>query len=296
MGPLQAIKVAALRAYFRHTSSRGWHGGNVHAVPGALEMPTGRGPVRAHLYRGSDAAAPLIVFFHGGGWVLGDLQTHHPFCSELAARSGCSVVSVDYRLAPEHPYPAALEDCLAACRWLQHNSADLGPSDGRLLLAGDSAGGNLAACCALQLAAAAADPAALPLCGLLLIYPALDHYSTGYVSYRERARGQRLTSSLMRWFWNSYLDSRRGDDPALQAAFPLRADNLDALPPTLLVTAEYDPLRDEGLAFLEKARRAGVPVTHYHYDGAEHGFACSMGLNAEAQQLLQQAAAWRLTL
>jgi acetyl esterase len=288
---LQALKVAALRRYYRFENWRAWRGSDVHAEPGALALPTDAGTVTGHLYRGGDSAAerPVICWFHGGGWVVGDLQTHHPFCSALAAATGCHVVSIAYRLAPEHPYPAALEDCAATVRWLRRNLADLGPSDGSLIIGGDSAGGNLAAGCALDPdTAGGADLA--PLAGAILLYPVSDHYEAGHGSYETRADSQRLTASLMRWFWDSYLAGR---DPAdALPAMPLRADNLAELPPTLVVTCDRDPLRDEGVALAERAAAAGVRVTHHHYDGAEHGFACGMGPTPEAKQVLQQIASW----
>jgi acetyl esterase len=296
---LTAAKAAFLRRYYRFATARAWHGSDVHAEPGALQLPTSAGPVRAHLYRGEAAAErPLIVYFHGGGWVIGDLQTHHPFCTALSAATGCSVVSVDYRLAPEHPYPAALDDCLAVCRWLQLQLADLGPSNGRLLLAGDSAGGNLAAGCALQLATERSasptgddnPPAAL--CGAVLLYPVTDHYSAEPPSYTERATGQALTRKLMVWFWDTYLAGRSVDDPAVAAALPLRSCALHTLPPCLVVTAGHDPLRDEGIAFAERAAAAGAAVTHHHYAEAEHGFACGMGMTADARKVLAQITAW----
>ena len=293
---LQALKVAALRRYYRFENWRAWHGSNVHAEPGALALPTDAGSIAGHLYRGGEHAGerPVICWFHGGGWVIGDLQTHHPFCSALAAATGCHVVSIDYRLAPEHPYPAALDDCSAAVRWLRRNLADLGPSDGRLVIGGDSAGGNLAAGCALDRATAGAGEGLAPVAGVLLIYPVTDHYGAGHESYAARADSQRLTASLMRWFWDSYL---AGKDPASAlAAQPLRADNLGELPPTLVITCDRDPLRDEGVALAERAAAAGVRVTHHHYDGAEHGFACGMGLTPEAEQALQQISSWRHSL
>jgi len=293
---LRALKVAALRRYYRFESWRAWRGSNVHAEPGALALPTEAGSVAGHLYRGDEKAGgrPVLCWFHGGGWVVGDLQTHHPFCSALAAATGCHVVSIDYRLAPEHPYPAALEDCSAAVRWLRRNLADLGPSNGRLVIGGDSAGGNLAAGCALDEATAGEGDGLAPVAGALLVYPVTDHYDAGHGSYVSRADSQRLTAGLMRWFWDSYL---AGTNPASALpAMPLRADNLGDLPPTLVITCDRDPLRDEGVALAERAAAAGVRVTHHHHDGAEHGFACGMGMTPEAEQALQQISSWRHSL
>jgi len=297
MPALTALKASVLRRYYRFSNARAWHGSDVHAEPGALQLPTAAGAVRGHLYRGAAAAErPLIVYFHGGGWVIGDLQTHHPFCTALCQATGCSVVAVDYRLAPEHPYPAALEDCLGVIRWLREQHADLGPSDGRLLLAGDSAGGNLAASCALQLAAAgdgdSTAEALAPVCGALLIYPVTDHYSAEPPSYNEQATGHRLTRKLMVWFWDTYLAGRAVDDPSTAAALPLRSCSLHTLPPCLVITAEHDPLRDEGIAFAERAAANGVAVTHHHYPDAEHGFVCGTGMSAELRSVLAQINNW----
>jgi acetyl esterase len=286
---LQQLKVAILRRYYRFSNWRAWHSSNVHGEPGALDLPTATGPLKAHLYEGRDAAQrPLVVYFHGGGWVIGDLQTHHAYCHQLADASGCTVISLAYRLAPEHPFPAAQDDCLAAAQYIAERCADFGRSTGGLVLAGDSAGGNLAACVARE-----ADGALRQrLVGTLLIYPAADHYSTPYPSYEDCATGQALTADLMRWFWDTYLAGTDPQGEAARRAMPLRAGELDRLPPTLLCTAGRDPLRDEGMALVAALEAAGVPVEHVHYPDSEHGFACSLGPTADFRDWLSRCAAW----
>lgn len=286
---LQTLKVALLRRYYRFTNRRAWHASDVHGEPGALQLPTARGPINAHLYEGGEAAQrPLLVYFHGGGWVIGDLQTHHAYCQQLARASGCTLIAVDYRLAPEHHFPAAQDDCLAAARCLAERHDDFGPSNGGLVLAGDSAGGHLAICTALEADGALREQ----LCGALLTYPVVDHYSRPYDSYRECARGQALTADLMRWFWDSYLGGVDPESHAAQRAFPIRSEMLERMPPTLLCTAGRDPLRDEGQAFAGALAAAGVAVRAEHYPEAEHGFACSLGPGRDFQAWLDCCAEW----
>ena len=185
-----------------------------------LQIPGPGGPLHARMYRGNSSAdKPLIVYFHGGGWVIGDLLSHHPFCQTLSQKSGCTVISVDYRLAPEHPFPAAPDDCLAATRWVADHIGDFGPSNGRLVLAGDSAGANLATCTCLEL-----DPGTRALvAGEIVKYPVVDHYSSLHPSYIERGSGQLLTSKVMRWFWDTYLAGLAADSVAARRAMPLHA-------------------------------------------------------------------------
>jgi acetyl esterase len=231
---------------------------------------------------------PLIVYFHGGGWVIGDLDTHTPFCHVLHQRSGCNVIAVDYRLAPEQPFPAAPDDCLAATRWIAEHIGDFGGSDHRVVVAGDSAGGNLASVVCLG-----ADPELREkIAGEVVIYPVTDHYDAGFPSYVERAKGQTLTADLMRWFWDTYLAGGKpgGSDEA--RAFPARSSALGTLPSTFLVTAEYDPLRDEGIAFSEQLREAGVALEYRHFGNAAHGFACSEGPNEDFEAMIVDLLAW----
>jgi acetyl esterase len=219
-------------------------------------------PVR--LYRPSaQADLPLLMFLHGGGWVWGSLDTHDVMCRELALRAGCAVFSVDYRLAPETPFPGPADDALAALRWIFEAAPALGLDATRAALGGDSAGGNLAVAAALR-----APGAGLVLRHLALIYPALDP-ACDSASQREFATGHILTQEAMLWFWRCYLGSAdRAPDPQFA---PLGAD-LAALPPTTVVTAECDILRDEGEAFAERLAAAGVPAHGRRYAGMIHGF------------------------
>jgi acetyl esterase len=205
--------------------------------------------------------------------VIGSLETHDGSCRELANRVGCVVVSVDYRLAPEHRYPAAAEDCFAATNWVAENAAALGVDPKRIAIGGDSAGGNLAAAVALM----ARDRSGPALRHQLLIYPVTDADFT-CASYRENAEGYLLTTKAMEWFWGHYVPDAVLRKEAYAA--PLQAKDLAGLPPAFVITAEYDPLRDEGEAYAKRLQQAGVRTTLRRYDGAIHGF-FAMGLLAE---------------
>jgi acetyl esterase len=286
---LQTLKVWAFRKYYRFISAGGWRGYHSAIHWGALEMPSPAGPVHGRIYNSTAGAdKPVIVYFHGGGWVIGDLDTHHPFCQALSQRCDCTVIAVDYRLAPEYPFPAAPDDCLAAVAWISDHLDDFGPSNGQLVIAGDSAGGNLAVCTCLGLDDATREKIA----GAMVIYPVVDHYSAGFPSYVERATGQKLTSNIMHWFWDTYLAGIDPRGPEAARAFPLQAGNLASLPATLLVTAEYDPLRDEGKAFSDRLRETGVNVHYRHFPDAAHGFACSEGPCKDHRALLDDVADW----
>jgi len=230
-----------------------------------LPGPAGEIPVRVYAPEGEEEPRPGVVYFHGGGFVMGSLETHDATCRSLANASGCTVVSVDYRLAPEHPFPAAPEDCYAATRWVASHGAELGIDPDRLAVAGDSAGGNLAAAVSLM----ARDRGGPALRHQVLIYPVADHgFDTP--SYRENAEGYLLSRQLMEWFWGHYL--ARESDADHPYASPLRAPDASKLPPALVLTAEFDPLRDEGEAYAERLRAAGVPTRLSRYDGMIHGF------------------------
>jgi acetyl esterase len=207
-----------------------------------------------------------MVFFHGGGWVVGSIDTHDGMCRSLANACGCVVVGVDYRLAPEQKFPGALDDCFCATLWAGENAATLlGCDPARLIVAGDSAGGNLAAAVALE----ARNHAEPKIAHQLLIYPALD-YRFDTKSYLENAEGYYLTKATMEYFWQQYLEN---EDLALNPyACPLRAAELENLPPATIITAEYDPLRDEGEAYAKRLKQAGVKAVVKRYDGMIHGF------------------------
>jgi acetyl esterase len=234
----------------------------------AADGPQGQIPLRVYRPAGVPAAAPLpvYVYFHGGGWVIGDLETHDVICRQLTAESGTSVISVDYRLAPEHKFPAAAEDAWAATRWIVAHAGELGVDASRLAVGGDSAGGNLAAVVALMAREAGAPKVSLQ----VLIYPVTD-LGAETKSYADFADGYMLTRDSMRWFSAHYLNAR--EDAADWRASPLRAKTLAGLPPALIVTAGFDPLRDEGEAYAARLRDAGVAVDYVCFGGMIHGFA-----------------------
>ena len=229
--------------------------------------PLGPIPLRVYRPAGVPASTPLavLVFFHGGGWVIGDLETHDVLCRQLTAGSGVSVVSVDYRLAPEHKFPAAVDDAWAATRWVVAHAGELAVDASRLAVGGDSAGGNLAAVVALL----ARDKGAPAIAVQVLIYPVADLVGETR-SYRDFAEGYLLTREGMRWFIAHYLTAEA--EAADWRASPIRAQSLAGLPAALIVTAGFDPLRDEGEAYAERLRDAGVRVDSVCYGGMIHGF------------------------
>ncbi len=285
----QSIKVWVLRKYYRFISAHRWKGHPLAVTWAGMEIPSPEGTLHCRLYTAPEASSdkPLIVYFHGGGWVIGGTDTHNTLCSLLSERSGCTVISVDYRLAPEHPFPAALEDCLQATRWIAGHAGDFGPSNHRLVIAGDSAGGNLATLTCLELD----GPAREAIVAQVPIYPVTDYYDAGFPSYVERATGQTLTTKLMVWFWDTYLADCTADR-AGERAFPLRSERLGSLPPTFLVTAEHDPLRDEGRALGDKLQAAGVVLQYRHFDRAAHGFASSEGHNEHFEAMMGDLVPW----
>ena len=242
------------------------------------------GGVRARLYRPSEAQdLGLLVYFHGGGWVIGDLDGHDDVCRRLCVGSGHAVLSVDYRLAPEHPFPAALEDSLNATRWAHENATSLGCRSDRLAVGGDSAGGNLAA--------VVAQLAPVPLAYQLLIYPVTD-CSFEQPSYTENASGYFLTTIGMRWFVDHYLSGGKGSaaDPRVS---PLRAADhvLAATPPAMVITAEFDPLRDEGDTYAARLADNGVPTSHVRFSGMIHGFVSMADFIDDGRSAVAMAAA-----
>jgi acetyl esterase len=226
---------------------------------------------------------PVLVYFHGGGWVIGDLDTVDAPCRALTNAAQCVVVSVDYRLAPEYKFPAAAEDAYAAVRWVAGHAAEINADPRRIAVGGDSAGGNLAAVAALM----ARDRGGPALLYQVLIYP-VTHYAFDTASYRENGEGYMLTRDSMVWFWHHYLEApEQGKSPY---ASPLLADNLSDLPPALVITAEYDPLRDEGGAYATRLREAGVPVIQKRYDGTIHGFFWMAGVLEEGRKAMEEVA------
>lgn len=239
------------------------------AVVKDLSADSPAGPIPIRLYRPPGAAdgapLPALIYFHGGGWVIGDLETHDVLCRQLAQQSGLVVVAVDYRLAPEHKFPAAVDDCWAATRWIASHAGELSIDRHRLAVGGDSAGGNLAAVIALM----ARDGGGPALAFQLLIYPATD-MTRAAPSHAEFADGYLLTRNLTGWFTAHYV--RNADDETDWRASPLRIPSLAGVPPALIMTAGFDPLRDEGEAYAMRLRDAGVTVDYVCYGGMIHGF------------------------
>lgn len=257
------------RAQYRETVAERWAGVQPAEV-GAFEDrvvpgPAGNVPMRLYRPRPAADAPAAIAFFHGGGWVVGDVASYDALVRGLCTATGAVVASVDYRLAPEHPYPAAFEDCAAATAWLAGHAAELGADPARVIVAGDSAGGNLAAAVALW----ARDRGCPRLRGQALLYPTVDA-ALDHPSVAEHAEGFGLTAVQMRAWRDQYLPDRaRWADPA---ASPLDASDLAGLPPALIVTAEHDVLRDEAEAYAARLEAAGVEVTATRMAGLVHGF------------------------
>ena len=227
-------------------------------------LPGPAGPIAVRLYATStEPGLPVVAFFHGGGWVVSSIEGHDSLARRVAARSGALVVSVEYRLAPEHPFPAPHDDCWAATSWLAAHAGEWGGDPERVAVAGDSAGGNLAAGVALR-----ARDEGVALAFQLLIYPCLDPDADG-PSTVENAEGYFLTTADMRWFWAQFVPAAHRSDPY---AAPARCADLSGVAPALVQTAEYDPLRDEGEAYAARLGAAGVPVTCSRYAGVVHGF------------------------
>jgi acetyl esterase len=247
-------------------------------IPG----PQGDIPIRIY-HPGGAGRLPVLVYFHGGGWVLGSIDMVDGICRSLANGAGCMVVSVDYRLAPEHKFPAAAEDSYAATCWVAEHAAALGVDAGRLAVGGDSAGGNLAAVVTLM----ARDRGRPEIVHQLLVYPVTDS-ACDTPSYRANAHDYLLTKDAMLWFWDHYTNG--AGDRSHPYAAPLRASNLLNLPPALVITAEYDPLRDEGEAYATRLRECGVPVEVTRYRGMIHGFFGMAGALDQGRHAIDQAA------
>lgn len=239
--------------------------------------------VRARVYRpAGEAPFGCLVLLHGGGWVTGDLDTHDRPARRLANASGCVIVTVDYRRAPEHPFPAPLDDCLEAVRWIHRDAGRLGIDPARIGVGGDSAGGNLAAAACLR----ARDEGGPGIAFQALLYPVTDA-ACATPSYSAYRTGYGLRRDTMTWYWNHYLGGADGDDPY---ASPLRAPDLAGLPPAFVATAEYDPVRDDGELYAARLAEAGVPVVHSRYDGMIHAFLLMDGVLDRSAALIEETA------
>jgi len=254
------------------------------------KIPGKAGAIPVRIYTPEKSAAekdgpfPVLVYIHGGGWVICDLDTHDNICRAISRRSGAVVVSVDYRLAPEHKYPAALEDCLSAVQWVAVNAAALGADPSRIAVGGDSAGANMATVVAVQ-----CRDAGGPALGLqILIYPVTDCTMSSTPSSREFAEDHFLTASSMQWFMDTYFANF--EDRRTPQASPAFIKDLSGLPPALVITAECDPLCSEGEAYAKRMEAAGVPVIYTRYDGMIHAFFGMLGAIPAAGKAADQVA------
>ena len=254
-----------------------------------LSIPAPHGAIPARIYtpktlRTKDGLAPCLVFFHGGGWVIGNLETHDVVCRKLAHEGELIVISVDYRLAPEHKFPAAVDDAVTATNWIAANASKLGIDPARLMVGGDSAGGNLAAVVSLH----ARDHGGAKIAGQVLVYPATEFART-HASHREPETSILLTHSVIGWFADHYMgDADRSD----WRASPARAKTLRGLPPAYVLTAGADPLRDEGDEYAARLKEAGVPVAYKHFPGQFHGFFTMGKLLKQADVAVTDIATW----
>lgn len=289
--PMETLPPEAVREGFKAQSAM------LAATPEPMErieniaIPGDDGELHLRLYyptrtAGSDSdLLPLTVYYHGGGWVICDLDTHDDLCRSLAAESGSLVISVDYRLAPEHPYPAAVDDAWAALLWIAENAASIGGDYERIAVAGDSAGGNLAAVTALMARNQGGPEIALQ----LLFYPVTDIYDLNRPSHQQFADGYGLTRAAMEWFRELYLPA--GQDPKDPHVSPLYATDLAGLPPAVVITAEADVLRDEGVAYAKALQDAGNHVEFKQFPGMVHGFVSMAGVVTAGMTARKEAGA-----
>jgi acetyl esterase len=245
------------------------------------DMQAGTVPIRIY-HPVAEDHPPCIVFYHGGGWVIGDLETHDASCRMLAEETGYAVIAVDYRLAPEPPYPAPVNDAYDAFCWIHKQAKELNIDSERLAVAGDSAGGNLAAVVSLR----ARDESGPKICHQLLIYPVTDA-AMDSASYKDNGEGYMLSEATMTWFFDHYATKDVRENPFVS---PLKAESLEGLPPATIFTAEFDPLRDEGEAFASRLKASGVKTHLKRFDGQIHGFFTMTDVMPEARQSAQIAA------
>lgn len=280
-GTLSNDRLGVIRARAASEVSLAGYWDEKDELPPPLTFTLGDPATRCRLYRGGSELG-TILFLHGGGWVVGSLDTHDGAARALAKAAGCNLLSVEYRKAPEHPFPAGLDDAEMALRWIVAEGATLGLSN-RIILAGDSAGANIAAALALR-----ARDKAIPLAGQMLIYPATD-LAHETASTAEFAQGFFLSRATLRWYIANYLS---GADPANPEASPLLSPDLTGLCPTLLVTADHDPLRDEGRAYAVRLTEMGNAVTFQEWPGTTHGFMIMAGVTPAARELTGVMGAW----
>jgi acetyl esterase len=285
--PTHTLTPAEARAFYR--DRRAFTQPDAPAVASVrdLEARGPAGPIPLRSYRpagsGANAVLPVLVYYHGGGWVIGDLDTHDVLCRQLSNQSGCAVIAVDYRLAPEHRFPAATDDAIAAARWVHANAASLKVDPARIAVGGDSAGGNLAAVVAL----AAREAGDLPIAFQLLIYPATDQ-RRGWPSHASNGQGYLLTKDSMDYYHDHYLDASQDLD---WRASPLLHARHAGLPPAFVLTAGYDPLRDEGLQYAHALSAAGSRAALVNFERQVHGFILMGRVIDEANIAVQLCAA-----
>ncbi len=249
-----------------------------------ISIPGPRSELPAIYYRARQAdSLPILVYFHGGGYTIGSPTSHDSVCRHLCLEADCIVISVDYRLAPEHPFPAAIDDAFAATQWVSEQARALGGDPERIGVGGDSAGGNLSASVCLQAKLETGPKLAFQ----LLIYPGTD-MTQSFSSHETFGQGYLLTSSLIAWFYQNYMPNE--PDNTQWRTSPLHANDHSELPPAFVLTAGFDPLQDEGKAYAEKLKAAGVPVSYSHYEGMLHGFITQPGFIDKAREAISECA------
>lgn len=285
--PLETLSIPEARAMREGMIAMAGEPERVAQVEDRVIPGLGGAPLTVRIYtpEGGTSPRPAFLYFHGGGWVIGDLDTHDNNCRALARRSGAVGIAVDYRLSPEAKFPAAIDDCFAATKWVAANAAKLGIDPTRISVAGDSAGGNMATVVAMK----CRDEGGPKLALQALVYPVTDSKNVDTGSRKEFADDHFLTAASMIWFTNQYL--AKPEDAVHPHASPLLAENLKGLPPALVITAECDPLRDEGEAYAERLKQSGVSVICTRYPGMIHAFFSMLGAIPESQQAVDQVAA-----
>lgn len=285
MPPMESVAPAVLRASYEALTAKAPRPDVAHVEDRMIPGP--RGEIRVRIYRPDLADGhAVITYFHGSAFVICSIDTHDVLCRHLCLQSGAVVVSVDYGLAPEAPFPAGPDDSFAATRWVAEHAASFGGDPARIIVAGDSAGATMAIVTALR----ARDAGGPAIAAQFLIYPVTDYPDALPASYVERGEDCGLTANAMRWGWDLYITNPA--DRAHPHASPLRAPDLAGLPPAYVITAEYDLLRDEGKAFAERLTAAGVDTTLVHYDDMNHGFMGMAGSLDRADEAMAEAGAW----